>query len=220
MKKKKNILLVFVLLIVLIISLYANNIFIVPINKNSNRSLGIIDGSLFNKHNNITEIHSTISNVVSSKQHGDYILEFLSNVAPNISFFYYNAEIGGEITSDNIIDGLQWMADLNVDCVTISLSSKHYSEELENWISNNSDKIEIYASYNNTLNSFDYPAQYESVIGIGTFEVVNSKNINILYKSNNIIVISSGLKRYSGNSYLTPYTMLKSGKNFRNCVSL
>lgn len=105
MKKKKNILLVFVLLIVLIISLYANNIFIVPINKNSNRSLGIIDGSLFNKHNNITEIHSTISNVV-------------------------------------------------------------------------------------------------------------------LYKSNNIIVISSGLKRYSGNSYLAPYTMLKSGKNFRNCVSL
>lgn len=183
--------------------------FIVPIDNNSNKTFGIIDGSLFNKHNNITKIHSAISNVVSSKQHGDNVLEFLNNVAPNVPFFYYNAEIDGEITSENIIDGLQWMVESNVDCVAISLSSKCYSEELENWISHNSDKIEIYASYNNTLNSFDYPAQYESVIGVGTSEVVNSKDIDVLYKSNNIIVMSFGIKRYSGNSYLTPYTMLK-----------
>ena len=81
--------------------------------------------------------------------------------------------------------------------------------KLEKWIIDHSDDIKVYASYNNLLNSFDYPAQYEKVIGVGTNKILNGKNIDVLYRSHEIIVLSGGIKIYSGNSYLAPYTMLK-----------
>lgn len=211
MKSYKSTLILLLCFFVLVftVKLYRNYVFITPIHTNSSKKFGIIDGNLYNKHNNLKEYYSNKNYTVSCKQHGDYMLEFLQNVAPDVSLYYYNAETSGKISTEHIIEGLQWMLDSKVDCVAISLSSKRYAEELENWITQHKDKIKIYASYNNNWNSFDYPAQYEGVVGIGTEDTLNSKKEDILYRSYEIIVWCSKIKRYRGNSYLTSYTMIK-----------
>lgn len=179
------------------------------INSSNSKTFGIIDGNLFSVHKNIAEFNSSKVGRASSKQHGDNILEFLEYIASNVSFYYYDAEVSGEISSAQIIEGLQWMISQNVNCVVLSLSGKRYSEELEKWISAHINRIKIYACYNNLLNTFDYPAQYEGVVGVGTTDVMQHKDSDILYKSYNIIVMSPRIKYYQGNSYLAPYAMLK-----------
>lgn len=70
----------------------------------------------------------------------------------------------------------------NISKVNISLTSKQYSKDLENWISQNKDSVQIYASYNNLLNSYDYPAMYDNVIASGSNNNINLKAIDRYYK--------------------------------------
>ena len=93
--------------------------------------------------------------------------------------------------------------------VSISLSSKFYSDEVQSWISKNKNDIVIYASYNNELNTLDYPAKYNDVIGVGSSPKIEKKKCDVIMKSSKIVLISNKLKFYYGNSFLTPYVMLR-----------
>lgn len=181
--------------------------FIMPISNETAKVYGIIDGALNIAHSNIIKSNGT-EDSTGEMMHGDTVLLFLDDVAPEISFYYYDAETEDGISSESIVEGLQWMLENDVDAVSISLSSKYHSEELEDWIEQNSNKITIYASYSNEPNTFDYPARYDGVIGVGTMDTPEIGNKDVIYRTNNLFTITSKLKMYKGNSFLTPYTML------------
>lgn len=207
-KKANFLLIILVLLFSLGMKCYYEYLFLLPINSNTRLIYGVIDGSLNAEHSNVVETNAFVGDD-DTILHGDSVLEFIERISPRSSVYYYNAEDESNITTDAILEGLEWMLDKKVDCVTISLSGKRYSEELEEWITRHCDDIKVYASYNNLLNTFDYPAQYDKVIGVGTNELLNGKDMDVLYRTHEIIVLSGGIKIYSGNSYLAPYTMLK-----------
>lgn len=76
------------------------------------------------------------NNFSNEKTHGDQLVEFSNYRNYEGEIFYYPAvDSSGEITDKTIISGLNWMLDNGVDYVNISLSTKKYSVELENWIS-------------------------------------------------------------------------------------
>lgn len=181
--------------------------FIMPISNETEKVYGIIDGVLNIEHSNIIKSNGS-EEITSEMMHGDTVLKFMDNVASEISFYYYNAETADGISSKSIVDGLQWMLENDVDAVSISLSSKYYSEELEDWIEQNSNKMTIYASYSNEANTFDYPARYDGVIGVGTVDTPEIGNKDVVYRTNNLVTITSKLKIYKGNSFLAPYTMI------------
>ena len=95
-----------------------------------------------------------------------------------------------------------------VGIICISLSSHSYYEEFQSKL-RNTNAI-IYASYNNKRNTYDYPAMYENVIGVGTYNsIVNIKESDIIYKSNKILFFKNGIKYYKGNSFLALYEAIK-----------
>lgn len=212
MKKlsKQNIIVIAIIVIMVVLVKFLWNITIIkPFSKSSELRYGLIDGEINDAHKNV--IMSNDSNNANNNNisHGDNVLNFLGEVVPSESFYYYNAEVNGRINTKSIINGLDWMVSNNVDCVTISLSCKVYAPELEKWIHDNADNIKVFASYNNSINTYDYPANYNDVIGVGTIEVINKKETDILFRSSKIIVCSFPVKIYEGNSYLAPYVMLK-----------
>ena len=174
----------------------------------NNSKYGIIDSNLSRNHANIFDINET--NYSSVLTHGDKILDFLEKYENSYSFYYYIAEENNHISSAKLLDGLKWMLKNEVKFVCISLSSKYYSEDLQSWILENKDQITVYASYNNVINDLDYPAKYEGVIGIGSSLKIKKKKEDIIYKNSKIILISNGFYYFNGNSFLAPYTMLKS----------
>lgn len=208
MKNKVRIIVSIILIIGSTAWIMENVIFIMPISNDTKKVYGIIDGTLGMEHFNVLDSNRTWK-TKSKMGHGDAVLKFMGNVAPEISFYYYDAETEYGILSENIIDGLQWMLENDVDAVSISLSSKYYSAELEDWIAQNSNKIQIYASYSNEANTFDYPARYDNVIGVGTVDTPETGNKDVIYKTNNLVIMDSKIKFYKGNSYLVPYTMIQ-----------
>ena len=68
---------------------------------------------------------------------------------------------------------------INISCICISLSRSYYSNELQDWLHQNASVVKVYASYNNTPNTFDYPAQYTDVIGVGSNPEIAYKNVDI-----------------------------------------
>lgn len=183
--------------------------FIRPINpKNAiDTRFGVIDGHI-SKNYDITA-KKRVNTYEEKNTHGDNVLSFLMQYAPNLDYYYYDAEDENGLSTENILYGLEWMKDNNVDYVSISLSSKFYSDKLEEWIKDNESEIKVYASYNNALNSLDYPAMYKGVIGIGSSKKINPKKDDIIFHTNKIIVIGNGINYYHGNSYLTPYIMIR-----------
>ena len=128
--------------------------------------------------------------------------------APNIKILYYNANYGGKISTESIIDGLDELKEYGVNRINISLSSKVYSTQLQEWIDNNPDII-VYASYNNKVNTFDYPAMYENVIASGEKNSkIEFKKNDVKYKSKKIISIRNK-QLYNGNSYLSLISMFE-----------
>ncbi|PXV91874.1 hypothetical protein C8E03_103445 [Lachnotalea glycerini] len=208
---------VIILFIVLIgigiIYIYCNVIFIKPdtnIGQNT-VSFGIIDGGLSGEHSNVVD---TNANYEEKKlTHGDKILNFMSEYVFDSSFYYYDAEDDNTISTDKLLVGLQWMLDNNVECVSISLSSKFYSEEVADWMNENSNDIKVYASYSNTVNSLDYPASYNNVIGVGSSAKIEVKESDVIFRNSKLIVWSTPFRFYSGNSYLAPYCMVRDNIN-------
>lgn len=147
-----------------------------------NDAIGIIDGNISKKNANITYSIKK-KNKSIEPTHGDKLVKFLNSICDNPSIYYYDASNeDDDITTEGIINGLEWMVKNNVEKVNISLSSKEYSDELNNWISLHKDVIKIYASYNNLINSYDYPAMYDYVIASGSNKNIEYKDIDFNYK--------------------------------------
>lgn len=169
--------------------------------------VGIIDENLSNKLEKVYYHQKTMfdSNI---NTHGDNLIEFIFKCQQSVDLYYYDAtNERGKIDTEQIIAGLEWMIEQSVEKVNISLSNKIKHDEIQKWI-NNHPQIEVFASYNNRYNSFDYPAMYDNVIGSGCGNQIKYKDIDKIYKSNTIFIISN-MKFYKGNSYLSVLSMLK-----------
>lgn len=135
--------------------------------------------------------------------HGDQLIKFSNCKNFSGEIFYYAAvDNNGKITNTSIIEGLEWMLKNNVYYVNISLSSKKYSEKLENWILEHPN-VKIYCSYNNQENTFDYPALYEMTIASGSSKKINYKKNDVRYRTNLILIYNDGLHWFKGNSFLS-----------------
>lgn len=144
----------------------------------------------------------------NDKTHGDEMVQFAKEYAPEIEIYYYNATSSdGKIHSENILSALEWMKENNIKYVNISLSSARYNRQIEEWINNNKDII-IYSSYNNLEQSADYPSMYDNVIASGIKNRIPKKDIDLIYKSNKIKLKHNLSKTYQGNSYLSIYSTI------------
>lgn len=192
-----------------------NNILIVnysKIDSDGNVKIGIIDGALYKEHKIITEAY--MNSHIKQVSHGDMILDFLEKVS-NVEVYYYDAtNEEGKIDSENIIKGLEWMKKQDVDYINMSISSKKTSVEIVRWLELNTN-IKVFCSYNNIIQSADYPAMYDDVIGSGINEQVMNEDMDKIYRTHNILLIRD-LSYYKGNSYLSILTMLDYIKE--NCV--
>lgn len=185
-----------------------NSYLVVKPNESLNETVGIIDGYVSITYDNVILSDSSKS-MVNFKTHGDELITFLQKYCSNIKIYYFNAtNEKGIVNTKTLIEGLNWMKENNISKVNISMSSKVYSKELEDWIDSNKDIVQVYASYNNLTNSRDYPAMYKNVISSGISKNINFKDIDVKYRNNNIIVSSEPFKVYKGNSYLSLLTMI------------
>lgn len=167
---------------------------------------GIIDEYLsFNPYDNVIYAQNIYA---SQCTHGDKMLEYslVKNFTGNI---YYYAAVNDtmKISSSSIIEGLCWMEKNKVSKVNISLSSKRFDETLKKWIEDHPD-IQIFSSYNNKLNSYDYPSMYEGVIASGQTSKIEYKDYDRKYRSNRIIIWNKGIHYFYGNSFLSLETLL------------
>ena len=170
--------------------------------------IGIIDTYLSNNYDRVT-YYSDFSTDKTEKTHGDQLIEFARQINYNGDIYYYAAvDDTGEISTEKIIDGLNWMVTSNIQRVNISLSSKIHEHSLEVWIKEHPE-VKVFCSYSNLLNTVaDYPAMYENVIASGSDKRIGYKECDKHYRSNTILVLSSGIHKYEGNSYLSLYTLL------------
>jgi hypothetical protein len=173
-----------------------------------NYKVGIIDTSLSEKYNNIIYSQNIKYNN-KEKTHGDELIAFIYQCQDKVDLFYFDAsDDEGNIETKSIIKGLEWMVDNSVEKVNISLSTKTKDKDLESWIKNHKEII-VYASYNNKINSYDYPAMYSKVYASGSDSRINYKNIDFKYRNNYIIILPNIFNVYHGNSYLSLLSMLK-----------
>lgn len=209
--KKKALIIVAVIIIVLVFWAKSFFCFLNVDNNCDIGKLGIIDTDLGdNMYDNVTYSKKTFSEKGS---HGNELLDFIFLKGFKNEIYYFSAESSkGEINSSNILEGLEWMVENNVSIVNISLSSKFYSSELDNWIINHPE-IQIYASYNNKLNTSDYPAMYSEVIASGADDNIEYKEIDERYASNQIVLWNHGIHFFHGNSFLTVETIFERSKN-------
>lgn len=210
-KRKLFIAIIVVLITMLILAFYCN----IVVKTDCKTAIGIIDTDLTKCYDNI--IYSSENIIAANKKtHGDLLLQFLENCQDNLQIYYFNACYDNKkINSKKIIEGLEWMSQHNVKRVNISLSSKRQNDELREWLLVHKD-IKIFASYNNRLNSADYPAMYNTVIGSGSDNRIKYKSIDIGYKSDKIITLHKGIHYYKGNSFLSVLSMLEYDMNYNN----
>lgn len=208
MKRKEIKRIIFAVLICFFVLLVFSRLHIVVGQKIMDEPIGVIDGQRSYVYAN--EIYNgVVSSDLKEKTHGDRVLECINIYSKEAQVYYYNAS--GEdnvISTEEIMDGLEWMLENDIRKVNISLSSKNYSKEMEEWISLHRNQIQVYASYNNLKNSFDYPAMYSHVIGSGS-ENIEYKEGDKKYRGN-VVVFLPKMKVYSGNSFLSLITMLES----------
>ena len=197
------------ILFITICSCVCNHIFLIKFSKIAldNDIYGVIDAGV-TKHKDNVVYHDHILAEEKTETHGDKLIDFIDNRYSNYTIYYYNAGITGKITEQTIIEGLEWMKANGIKKVNISLSSKKYSQDLQNWIINNKDSITIYASYSNEINTYDYPAMYEGVIGSTGIETCSLKDYDMEYSTNYIVDVKN-LRTYKGNSYLSLISMFQ-----------
>lgn len=172
------------------------------------QTFGIIDDSLSREYNNVETLNPGMKLKDKNMSHGDNLLNFVQNNYTNYSIYYFNAEIDGKISSESILEGLNTLKDKGVQSINISLSSKMYSQKIQDWILENNN-IKVYASYNNMKNSFDYPAMYKGVIASGIEEKeIQYKDTDIKYATRKIFCINK-MNLYEGNSFLSLISMLE-----------
>lgn len=217
--KKKYILILGLTVIILIWTIHSRFIFVREISVSS--TIGVIDGSISKSYKEVVVFESFVDNSIHQQtDHGDNMIDFAKKINPKIKMYYYNATNGdNKITSEAIIEGLEWFKKNNVRTVNMSLSSTLYSPELDQYLQLNKDNFDFFASYNNRKSSFDYPAMYEPVVGVGVDDVVVKKEKDVLYHTNEIILPSNDFQSFKGNSFLSLYQAIKhSNQNQMNGI--
>lgn len=137
--------------------------------------LGIIDENLSLEYEDLIVLNPVEEIKGNTLTHGDKMVEFAQEYAPNQEIYYYSAsDREGIVTTDRIIKGLEMMKKEGIKVINISMSSDIYSAEFEQYILGNQKQMQIYASYSNVTESLDYPAMYKGVIGVGK-KIVYSK---------------------------------------------
>lgn len=203
---KKSLFLYFLLLIFILFVILINNQILIVLPKNEVATIGIIDAGDI-KRNNI--VYCNCRND-SEFGHGNSMVEFALQLDNSLNIYYYNASVDGEISNQQIISGIEWMMDNKVTFVNISLSSIKKSEEVRETIDNFIEKGGvIFASYNNKKSTFDYPAQYTNVRGVGMNDIHRTKKGDKLFRTNKLIILNKFYKIYEGNSYLSIYETIK-----------
>ena len=174
----------------------------------SNVKIGIIDEGLNQEHKNVILSSNQISDNYKAKTHGDKMIEFVHAVNPNIKIYYFDArDKQGKISTERVLEGLRWMENENIQYVNLSLSTKKREETLQEWLNNT--ELRVYSSYNNLLNSLDYPSMYENVIASGCDNSkIKYKDMDVCYANNKVIVNYNIFRTYEGNSYLSLVTLL------------
>lgn len=106
--------------------------------------------------------------------HGTKVVNIIQDVNPNIDLYIIKSldEINSG-DSENIIKGIEWAINKDVDILNMSISSYQYSEKLNNTIENaiKSGIIIVSPSGNEGYSesgNISYPAKFESVISIGS----------------------------------------------------
>ena len=190
------------LTVVVMIGMYTANKFILEFpNSNKPIVIGIIDGPITKISGRFVSYNS--SDFSSQKTHGDMLIKFARALNEEVKIYYFNANnSSGKIDTEGIMHGLNWMDQHDVKKINISLSSKVKSAEFQDWISNHRE-IKVFASYNNLLNSIDYPAMYMGVYGSGTKTKIKYKDIDKVYRSDEIVILPDLFHVYKGNSYLS-----------------
>ena len=172
------------------------------------QKIGIIDDCLNTLPTDNTVIYNS-DQFKSKDSHGQELLKYLSLRGYTVKIYYYMAEDeNGNISSNAIVNGLNWMLENGIKDVNISLSSQRESEELKNWISEHKE-IQIFSSYNNQDNSSDYPSMYEDVIASGASSNIAYKETDRKYTTNRILLWNHGIHYFSGNSFLSLETLLR-----------
>lgn len=195
-------------IVILIILFYAamQKVVFVTNREFYNGTMGIIDTSLTEQYDNV--IFSGKVTNDNSRSHGDSLVSFLRDSGYNDVIYYYSAiNEENKITSQTILNGLEWMKERGVKRINLSLSTCVYNQDIASWIKNNQD-IQIYASYSNLKNSIDYPAMYEDVVGCGFLNGILYKEKDVVYESNKLIICNDKIRYYNGTSYLSLYTMI------------
>lgn len=203
LKNRLNI--IFFIVLALGIVFLLNHYFFVFNFMNKVTKVGIIDAH-FNKTSKIELANKYIA-IQYQDNHGDKLIEFAKRYSPNIKIFYYDAcDYSGNITDELIIDGLNWMIKNDVFYINLSISSKTYSSKLQKYINENKHKFFIVSSFNNRENTFDYPAMYENVYGVGLKNKSNKDYIKKTFKSNKIVLVDDKkISFFHGNSFLSLY---------------
>lgn len=207
--KKKHLVCLLVVLISTLALLGIKNYFTFTKRVNYNENVGVIDTYLNRTYDDIISNESKYNSNEEKDTHGDKLINFIRELNYSGNIYYYSAvNEEGKISTDNIIDGLEWMINNDIKRINISLSSKKYNEDLQRWIKEHKE-VEIYCSYNNYYNSVaDYPSMYSGVIASGSDDRINYKTDDEQYTNNRVVVINKGIHLFFGNSYLSVYTML------------
>ena len=201
-------------LVVLLTLIIHFNINVIAFNYKYVENIGIIDTSISSQYRNSYDlaIAGNKNYIPAEETHGDKLIEFLNKIKYNGKIHYYIAINNNKIDTNSLLKGLAWLKSRRVTRVNISLSSHNYDVNLQKWVNQNPD-IKIFASYNNELNTKDYPAMYKGVVGVGADDtVVSTKNIDTIYNSNRTLVLPFGGKKlgfFEGNSFLTLFVAVR-----------
>lgn len=207
MLNEKNIFIIILILFIVIMFVFVSYEIKLIIPKDKEMCIGIIDGQITIKVENV--VYNRINEELKQKQHGDYMVEFAKKVNPSVKIEYFDAtNENGIINTEKILEGLDYLKEKDVKIINLSLSTKKYSSDIQDWVNKNTD-IKVYASYNNLENSYDYPAMYENVYGCGKKGKIKTKENDYMYTSNKIVLLNDIKNKYEGNSYLTIYTSIK-----------
>ncbi|MEH7768885.1 S8 family serine peptidase, partial [Bacillus sp. JR_15] len=178
--------------------------------------VAVIDSGIFSEHEDlegkVVESFNAINatdNIVDDYGHGTNIAGILTanqnsigmiGVSQDIELFdvkVLNSEGKGEI--DDILRGLMWAYEKEVDIINISFGfSKSYIELEETINTLTSEGIIVIASAGNRLGQeVDFPAKYPNVISVGSMN--ETGEVDVLSSSGKIDVFGPGTNIYTTN---------------------
>lgn len=205
---KRKIVLILVAFLLLSVIVLSNDVtYIIGSYNGQIEKIGIIDDCLTSIYSDKVFYYGELYEN-DKKTHGDELVQYIIKRGYSGEVYFYSAlNKYGDVDSDSIIEGLEWMKEHNIKRVNISLSSKRKSNELQEWIKDN-EEVQIYCSYNNKDNTYDYPAMLAGVTASGANKYIEYKPNDCKYNSNRIVIFNKGIHLFYGNSYLSMETLL------------